>query len=89
MILAEDASAYGMGAVISHSFPDGSKRPIAYASHALSNTERNYVQVKKEDLALIFGLSKFHQYLCGRTFILQTHHNPLTTILGPTQGIAL
>ena len=38
-------------------------------------------------MALIFGLSKFHQYLYGCAFILQTDHKPLTTILGPTQGI--
>ena len=84
IILARDPSAYGVGAVISHSCPDGLERPIAYASRMLSNSERNYAQV---DLALIFGLSKFHQYVYGRTFILQTDHKPLTTILGPNQGI--
>ena len=87
IILAGDASAYGVGAVISHSYPDGLGRPIAHASRTLSNSERNYAQVEKVALALIFGLSKFHQYLYGRTFILQTNHKPLTTILGPNQGI--
>ena len=49
--------------------------------------QKNYAQVEKEALALVFGLSKFHQYLYGRVSILQTDHKPLTTILGPTQGI--
>ena len=49
--------------------------------------QKNYAQVGKEALAIVFGLSKFYQYLYGRTFILQTDHKLSTTILGPTQGI--
>ena len=41
-VVACDASNYGLGAVISHKMPDGSDRPIAYASRTLNRSEQNY-----------------------------------------------
>ena len=67
--------------------PDGTKRPIAFASRTLSPAEHNYIQVEKEALSLIFCIHKFHQYLYGRTFTIITDHKPWTTILSPEQGI--
>ena len=49
---------------------------------------RNYSQLDRETLALVFGVKTFHQYVyVGRNFILETDHKPLTYIFGPKKEI--
>ena len=65
LVLTTDVSEYGIGAVLSHTTTD-SEHPIACYSRTLSKAERNYSQLDKEGLAVIFGLVKSHKFVYGR-----------------------
>lgn len=87
IIVAADASSYGMGAVIMHEMPDGTTRPIMHASSSFNTAEKNYPQIQREALALKFAVTKFHKFIYGRKFELQTDHEPLLHIFGSKKGI--
>ena len=70
-----DASSYGLGACL---LQEG--RPVCYASRSLSSAERNYAQIEKELLAIVYGCTKFHQYVYGKKVRVQTDHKPLEAL---------
>ena len=87
IVVAADASAYGMGGVIMHEFSDGSLHPIFHVSKAFSAAQKNYAQIEKEAEALVFTVKRCHKYLFGRKFELHTDHKPLLKIFGSKEGI--
>ena len=50
-------------------------------SRALTPSERNWAQIEKEALAVLYGLERFDQYAYGRAVTVQNDHKPLAAIL--------
>ena len=86
IIGANDARLYGVGACIPHKMTDGTLKPITHASRTLLLAEKNYSQIEKEALWIVFIL-KFHRNVHGRHFTLQTDHKPPPTIFGSKKGL--
>ena len=81
--LATDASAYG---IIAHHAGWFGTPYLVRVMHA-DPADRNYAQLEKEALALVFGINIFHQYLFGRKFTLVFDHRLLLAVLGPKKMI--
>ena len=73
--LQTDASKKGLGAVLLQN-----SRPVMFASRALTGSERNYQNLERECLATIWGMEKFHYFLYGKEFTLETDQKPLVLI---------
>ena len=75
-ILQTDASCKGLGACLLQN-----QRPVYFASRALTETQKGYVAIELESLALTWVIAKFHHFLYGNEFILKTDQKPLEAIL--------
>lgn len=49
--------------------------------------EKNYSQLDKEGLAVIFGIKRFHKYIYGRKFTIVTDHKPLLSLFSEMKAV--
>lgn len=77
VVVTTDASEHAIGGVLSQS-----DKPVICVSRSLSSAERNYSNVEREGLAIIWTLERLRQLLLGRSFKLITDHRPLLKIFG-------
>lgn len=70
-ILDTDASNIAVGAVLSQE-QNGQECVIAYMSKAMNTHEQSYCVTRKELLAVVTALRKFHTYLYGQEILLRT-----------------
>lgn len=80
-MLGTDASASGLGAVLSQEQEDGRLHPVAYASRALSPQEKRYAITELETLAVVWALSHFNAYLYGHDVVVYTDHSAVKAVL--------
>ena len=75
-----DASDYAVGAVLGQR-KDKKPHVIYYANRTLNIAQMNYTTTKKDLLAVVFVLDKFHSYLIGTSIVVFTDHAALRYLL--------
>lgn len=76
LVLSVDCSKDGIGALLLQN-----SAPVVYASKSLNESQKQYAQIEKEMLAIVYGCQRFHQYLFGKSFLVESDHKPLEAIL--------
>ena len=80
--ITTDASAIGMGAILSQFDDDGREYVIEFASKKLNQVERNYCVSERECYAVVWALRHFRPYIAYDHVTLHTDHSALKFILG-------
>ena len=77
-VLETDASARGLGAILSQEQEDNRLHPVAYASRALSLQEKRYAITELETLAVVWAVSHFNAY---HDVMVYTDHSAVKAVL--------
>ena len=80
-VLETDASIKGIGTILSQKQDDEKLHPVAFASRALSQSEKNYSIMGLETLAVVWAVSHFHSYMYGHRVTVYTDHSAVKAVL--------
>ena len=75
MTIQVGASQVGLGAAL---LQNG--KPIAFASKALTKIKCQYANIEREMLGAVFGVERFHTYVYGQSFTIESDHKPIESI---------
>ena len=75
MTIQVDESQVGLGAAL---LQNG--KPVAFASKAITQNKHQYTNIEREMLAAVFRAERFHTYIYGRSFMIESDHKPLESI---------
>ena len=87
IIVATDASPFGLSGVLSHKMPDGNERPVQFISRTLTKAEQQYSQLDKEATAVFWSCKQFFDYIYGKKFTLVVDNKPMMSILHPEKKV--
>ncbi|CAF4662765.1 unnamed protein product, partial [Rotaria magnacalcarata] len=51
--------------------------PVAYLSKKFTATQMNWPATEQECYAIVYAIEKWHKYLDGQSFSIETDHKPL------------
>ena len=78
-VIQTDASAYGIGGVLTQNHPDLGERVVCYLSRSLTKQERKYSTTERECLAVLWSIEKLRPYIEGTHFYCRDR--PLVFVL--------
>ena len=82
-VLQMDASIKGLGACLLQC-----GHPVYFGSKALTDSQKGYVAIELEALAVSWAMEKFHHFLYATKFVLETDQKPSEAILAKSLNAA-
>ena len=83
MVLQTDTSIKGLGTCLMQQ-----GKPVYFASKTLTKTQKGYIAIELESLAVAWAMEKFH-HIYGTHFILETDQKPLEANLSKSLNQAI